>query len=86
MYIFSYIHLNPISIIDKRWKKNGIKDKKETEKYLEQYRFSSYQDFLGKERREKQIIDFSMIPEYIKSMKLDFKTQEQTFLANKSIE
>jgi hypothetical protein len=86
MYIFSYIHLNPLSIIDKKWKEEGIKNKKETQGFLEKYQFSSYLDFLGKERIESGIIDFSLIPEYIRNMELDFKTQEQIFFKNKGTE
>lgn len=85
MYIFSYVHLNPLSIIDKKWKENGVKNKKEAEEFLEKYQFSSYQDFLGNDRLEKVIIDFSMIPEYIKNMTLDLDTQEQVFYKNKNI-
>lgn len=79
MYIFSYVHLNPVSIIEKDWKENGVKNKKETEKFLENYRWSSYQDFIEINRDEKVIIDFSLIPEYIKNMEMDFKTQEKIF-------
>jgi putative transposase len=86
MYIFSYIHLNPISIIDKNWKENGIKNKKEAENFLNNYRWSSYQDFLERKRLESKIIDFSLIPEYIKNMDLNFKTQEKLFYANTNIE
>ena len=85
MYIFSYVHLNPLSIIKKVWKENGIKNKKEAEKFLEKYQFSSYQDFLNKNRLESVIIDFSLIPEYIKNTKLNFKTQEKTFNENREV-
>jgi putative transposase len=79
MYIFSYVHLNPLLIIDKNWKENGIKNKKEVEEFIEKYQFSSYQDFFGNDRLEKVIIDFSLIPEYLKNTKLDFKIQEKIF-------
>jgi len=85
VYIFSYVHLNPISIIDKKWKENGIKNRKETEEFLKKYQFSSYQDFLSINRPESVILDFSKIPEYIKDMKLDFKTQEKVFQLNKPL-
>ncbi len=78
MYIFLYLHLNPFSIIYKEWKENGVKNKKEAEKFLGSYQYSSYLDFLGNKRLESSIIDFSLIPEYIKEMKLDFKTYEKT--------
>jgi putative transposase len=86
MYIFSYVHLNPLSIIYKDWKENCIKNKKEAKEFLERYKFSSYQDFLGKNRIESVIVDLSMVPEYIKDMKLDFNTQEQIFQENKPID
>ena len=86
MYVFSYLHLNPLSIIDSKWKKEGIKNKKEAEEFLEKYQFSSYLDFLGKDRIESVIIDLSLIPKYIKNMELDFKTCEKTFCENSPIE
>ncbi len=86
MYLFSYVHLNPLSILDKKWKENGIKNKKEAKEFLENYQFSSFQDFLGSNRPEKVIVNFSLVPEYIKNMELDFKTQEKIFFENKEIE
>src|SRR3989338_6125974 len=86
MWIFSYLHLNPLSIIEKGWKENGIKNKKEAEEFLKKYQFSSYLDFLGNNRIESAIVDFSFIPEYTKDVKLDFKTQERVFRANSILE
>ena len=80
MYIFSYIHLNPLSIIEKGWKENGVKNKKTAKEFLEKYEFSSYQDFLGNNRPESTIIDFFLVPKYIKNMDLDFKVQEKISL------
>jgi len=79
MWIFSYIHLNPISIIDKNWKENGVKNKKEVENFLQNYKYSSYLDFLGKDRPESAILNFSLVPEYIKNMDLDLETQKKIF-------
>ena len=83
MYIFSYVHLNPISIIDKNWKENGVKNKEGAKEFLGKYQFSSYQDFLNRGRLESVIINFSLIPTYIKNMEMGFMTQEQAFLNNK---
>ena len=82
MYIFSYIHFNPLSIIDKKWKENGVKNKKEAERFLEKYQFSSYKDFLNKDRPESFILDFIRIPKYIKNMNLDFKICEKKLRDN----
>ena len=85
LYIFSYVHLNPISLIDENWKENGVKNKREAKKFLESYEYSSYLDFLGKNRQEVNIIDFSLIPEYTKNMEMDFDSQEKAFHAKNPI-
>ncbi len=45
--IFNYIHSNPVSLIEPGWKENGIKDPKNAIKFLEDYKWSSYKDYLG---------------------------------------
>jgi len=67
-YLISYIHLNPIKIIDPKWKENGVKDKKQANNFLQQYQYSSYLDFCKKSRLEKKIISKTGLPEYFKSM------------------
>lgn len=56
-YLFSYIHLNPIKLIDPRWKEDGIKNIKQALNFLKQYTWSSYQDFKGVAREESKILD-----------------------------
>jgi len=46
--IFVYIHTNPISLIEPKWKEKGIKNPKRAIKFLENYKWSSYSDYLGK--------------------------------------
>jgi len=79
LYIFSYVHLNPLSILQKGWKENGIKNPKEGGKFLANYEYSSYLDFLAKERIESAILDFNLIPEYLKNTKHDFETHKEKF-------
>jgi putative transposase len=67
-YIYSYIHLNPIGIIDAGWKEKKIKDYKKTEDFLNSYEYSSFLDYLGKDRDEKLIINPEEFPEYFKSV------------------
>ncbi|MFH1656586.1 MAG: transposase [Candidatus Nealsonbacteria bacterium] len=44
---FTYIHANPISIIEPKWKEIGIKNPEKVIKFLEQeYKWSSYPDYL----------------------------------------
>lgn len=45
--IFTYIHTNPISLIEPNWKGRGIKNPKKVIEFLENYKWSSYQDYLG---------------------------------------
>jgi putative transposase len=70
-YLFSYIHLNPVKIIDPKWKENGIKNREIAKKYLEDYNFSSYLDYQEIPRIEASIINREVFPEYFKS-KNDF--------------
>jgi len=46
--VFVYIHTNPISLIEPKWKEIGIKNPEKVIKFLEDYKWSSYQDYIGK--------------------------------------
>ena len=72
-YLISYIHLNPIKLIEPKWKEVGITDKARAERYLENYTESSYLDYLGKKRPEGMILTHEALPEYFSSG-ADFKT------------
>lgn len=63
-YVFSYIHLNPVKLVNKTWKEKGVKDKKHTLDYLESYEYSSYLDYLGKNRWQNNILNRKDFPEY----------------------
>ena len=65
-YIFSYIHLNPVKLIQKDWKEKGIKNKKDVLVYLNKYFFSSYADYLDTtpRRLEYTILDQKFFPSY----------------------
>ena len=63
-YLFSYIHLNPIKLIQKDWKEKGIKNKKEALNYLSKYPYSSYLDFIGEKRIQNKILNIKSFPEY----------------------
>lgn len=72
VYLISYIHLNPIKLIEPDWKENGITNLKHAEKFLESYHYSSYPDHLGTKRVESAIINKNTLPKYFESS-LDFK-------------
>jgi hypothetical protein len=63
-YIFSYVHLNPIKLIQSNWKEKGILDKNKAKDFLEKYKYSSFQDYFGQERRQLNILDKNSIPEF----------------------
>ena len=73
-YLFSYIHLNPIKMIDPMWKMDGIKNKKNVLHYLNSYPYSSFIDFTGAVRKESSIIDPRRFPKYFPKPK-DFEKE-----------
>lgn len=46
--VFAYIHANPASLIEPKWKELGIKNFKKCTKFLENYKWSSYLDYIGR--------------------------------------
>ena len=84
-YLISYIHLNPVKLIDVNWKEHGIKDKKYAEKYLDSYKYSSYLDYCGKERAESMIIHKNILPDYFSTPKI-FKESVTEWLTYKNTE
>ena len=70
-YIFSYIHLNPLKIIDTKWRENGLKSKIQAKKFLHKYEYSSYLDYMEEQRAQEIILNQNAFPEYF-SKKKDF--------------
>jgi putative transposase len=75
-YLFSYIHLNPIKIIQNDWKEKGIKDKKEAINFLNSYKNSSYLDYVGVKREENVVLGRELFPMYFPTEK---KFSEEIF-------
>ena len=73
-YLFSYIHLNPIKLIDSKWKEQGIKDKKKAVEFLNSYKWSSYADYLDVSRPENKIINRIDFLNYFETKK-DFQKE-----------
>lgn len=63
-YLFAYIHLNPVKLIDQHWKENGIRNSKKAKQYLDGYHSSSYLDYIKNEREEQLILTKEEFPEY----------------------
>ena len=67
-YLFAYIHLNPIKLIDPLWKESGIRNTKKAKSYLENYHYSSYRDYIEKDHPEARILSKEEFPKYFKTM------------------
>lgn len=81
-YLFSYIHLNPIKIIDSKWKENGISNTNLALEYLNTYKWSSYNDHREILRKENKILDLKNFPEYFSNIK-DFDSEIFSWLKYK---
>lgn len=46
--VFVYIHTNPVALTEPRWKEKGIRSPEKIIRFLENYKWSSYQDYIGK--------------------------------------
>ena len=46
--VFVYIHSNPISLMEPKWKELGIKNPEKVIKHLENYKWCSYPEYIGK--------------------------------------
>lgn len=67
-YLFSYIHLNPIKLIDSKWKENGVIDKDRALSFLREYKWSSYLDFIKTKRSENKILMIKNFPQYFNNI------------------
>lgn len=84
-YLFSYIHLNPIKLIDKNWKENGIKDFNKAKQFLKNYKWSSYLDYKGVSRSENKILNLEDFPLYFNNIE-DFDSEIKEWLDFKELE
>ena len=69
-YLFSYIHLNPIKLIDSKWKENGVKNIQAAKDFLKNYKWSSYRDYCGPKRVEAKILSKKDFPDYFENQKI----------------
>ena len=65
-HLFGYIHLNPLDIQFPDWNKEISKTSSAMREFLESYRYSSYPEYIGKDRVENRIIERKNFPEYFK--------------------
>lgn len=68
-YLFSYIHLNPIKLLQSDWKERGIDNIENAVKYLNEYNYSSYSEATGEVRQESVILKTDLFPVYFEGVK-----------------
>jgi putative transposase len=70
-YIFAYVHLNPLNLIDKKWKKK-ITDRERIRAFLTNYPYCSYRDLFVMKRPERSILTLDEeYPDFIKQNDLN---------------
>ncbi len=71
--LFAYIHLNSLDIKFSDWDKEPLARtvlaSGKMKDFLETYRYSSYQDYIGVDRVEKNILNKKAFPDYFENMK-----------------
>lgn len=66
-YLYSYIHLNPIKLIQPDWKEKGIVNIEGAKEFLKNYNYSSYLNYSTNLVKESQIINKKAFPGYFES-------------------
>jgi len=68
--LLAYIHLNSLDIKFSGWDKDiNNFDKVEMKKHLDEYLYSSYQEYIGMDRIEKNILNLNNFPSYFTDIK-----------------
>ncbi len=70
-YIFAYIHLNPIKLIEPEWKEKGVASINKAKNFLDHYIWSSYSAYVRKKQNDP-ILNKKAFPEYFENAK-EFK-------------
>ncbi|NTV21983.1 MAG: hypothetical protein HGB03_00210 [Candidatus Yonathbacteria bacterium] len=68
-WLFSYIHLNPLKLIEPGWREGIIRDMPRAIQFLNNYAWSSFPDYAGVERPEGVILTKDALPEYVTLVK-----------------
>jgi len=64
-YIFAYVHLNPLALVEPNWEIEGIRNKTNAEEFMRQYQHSSYFDYCIGNRLHKNILSLNEAPGFV---------------------
>ncbi len=67
-YLYAYIHLNPVKIVDPNWIDKGLSNKEIAKTFINRYPFSSFLDYAGFNREESLILNKSAFPTYFEEI------------------
>lgn len=79
-YLFAYIHLNPLKLVDSAWKERGSIHATKAKKFISTYKDSSYLSHVDRGREESILLTKSEFPEYF-SEKKDFEDFHKEILS-----
>lgn len=79
-YLFAYIHLNPLKLIDPRWKEQGGINVPKAKKFISEYKHSSYLSYVDANIGENILLSRNEFPDYFSKMK-EFENFHIDFLS-----
>jgi len=80
-HLFGYIHINPLEIGFPEWEDEINKSSVDMKNFLQSYRYSSYLDYLGEDRVEKNIINIENFPNYFQDNR-SFKSFVESYFTD----
>ncbi len=66
-HIFSYVHLNPVALIEPLWEENGIENPEKVREFLHNYPYSSFYDYSVGERPFRRLLAYDQAPDFMKT-------------------
>ncbi|OGG45611.1 hypothetical protein A2673_00025 [Candidatus Kaiserbacteria bacterium RIFCSPHIGHO2_01_FULL_50_13] len=64
-WIFAYVHLNPVAIVEPKWDEKELQNPARAQKFLDGYKYSSHYDFYVAERPERAILAYDEARQYV---------------------
>ncbi len=66
-YIFSYVHINPVSLVAPNWEADGIADLSVVRDFFQTYQYSSFYDYSIGLRPERAVLAYEEAPDFLKT-------------------
>ncbi len=61
-WLFSYIHLNPLDLLQPGWREHGIAEKERAATFIQTYKYSSFNDYCSGTRQESKLLSKDALP------------------------